>query len=55
MSEEWRNEGEKTGLMRLTQTEFYVGTKDHLKIFESHPDVRLSSPFPFRENHTDTS
>lgn len=39
MSEEWRNEGEKTGLMRLKQTEFYVGTKDHLKIFESHPDV----------------
>jgi hypothetical protein len=39
MYDEWRREGEKTGLMVLKQTEFYVGEDKHLKIFEEHPDV----------------
>lgn len=41
MYEEWRREGEKTGLMLLKQTEYYVGTDQHLKIYESHPDVSV--------------
>lgn len=39
MYDEWRREGEKTGLMVLKQTEYYVGEDKHLKIFEEHPDV----------------
>lgn len=37
---EWRERGESTGLMQLTQTELWVGTKKHLKIYEEHPEVR---------------
>ena len=39
MLEEWKTDGEKTGLMLLKQTEFYVGTDKHLKIYEEHPEV----------------
>lgn len=39
MMGEWQREGEKTDLMRLKQTEYYVAEKHHLKIFEEHPDV----------------
>lgn len=39
MYDEWRAEGEVTGLMLLKQTEYYVGTDSHLKIYESHPNV----------------
>lgn len=44
MYDEWRKEGESTGLMLLKQTEFYVGTKHHLKIYETHPDVSAHLP-----------
>jgi hypothetical protein len=39
MMGEWQREGEKTGLMKIKQTEYYVGETDHLKILEEHPDV----------------
>lgn len=39
MYEEWKNQGEVTGLRVIKQTEYYVGTKEHLKIYEEHPDV----------------
>ena len=38
MYEEWRKEGEKTGLMVIKQTE-YMSEGKHLKIYEEHPDV----------------
>jgi D-amino-acid oxidase len=40
MYNEWEDIGESTGLMALTQTEHYVGMDKHLKISESHPNVR---------------
>lgn len=43
MMDEWQREGETTGLMKIKQTEYYVGEKDHLKIYEEHPDVSLLS------------
>lgn len=39
MYEQWRQSGEESGLMALKQTELFVGQKDHLKIYEEHPDV----------------
>ncbi|OCF32501.1 hypothetical protein I316_05929 [Kwoniella heveanensis BCC8398] len=39
MHDEWKREGEKTGLMVLKQTEYYVGTDKHLRIYEDHPDL----------------
>ena len=39
MYDEWERLGEITGLMRIKQTEYYVGTSSHLKIYEEHPDV----------------
>lgn len=39
--EEWRKDGEASGLMGLTQTEMWVGSTKHLQIYEEHPDVRL--------------
>ncbi|WWC61551.1 uncharacterized protein I303_104135 [Kwoniella dejecticola CBS 10117] len=41
MLDEWKKEGEKTGLMVLKQTEYYVGTDKHLKIYEEHPDFTV--------------
>ncbi|WWC70501.1 uncharacterized protein I206_104452 [Kwoniella pini CBS 10737] len=41
MHDEWKNGGEKTGLMLLKQTEFYVGTDNHLKIYEEHPEFTV--------------
>ncbi|ORY21034.1 FAD dependent oxidoreductase [Naematelia encephala] len=41
MHDEWSKEGEATGLMLLKQTEFYVGTSKHLKIYEEHPDFEI--------------
>ncbi|WVQ92945.1 hypothetical protein IAU59_000006 [Kwoniella sp. CBS 9459] len=41
MYDEWKKEGEKTGLMVLKQTEFYVGTDKHLQIYEEHPDFTI--------------
>ncbi len=38
MLEEWRREGEATGLMRIKQTEL-MSEGTHLKIYEEHPDV----------------
>ncbi|TYJ57682.1 hypothetical protein B9479_001536 [Cryptococcus floricola] len=38
MYEEWRQYGEASGLMALTQNEFFVRHKNHLKIYEEHPD-----------------
>lgn len=42
MHEEWKKEGERTGLMAIKQTEYYVGEDKHLQIYEEHPDVSLS-------------
>lgn len=39
MYEQWRQLGEESGLMALKQTELFVGQKDHLKIYEEHPNV----------------
>lgn len=39
MYEQWRQSGEESGLMALKQTELFVGQKDHLKIYEEHPNV----------------
>lgn len=39
MMEEWQRDGEKTGLMMIKQTEYYVGETKHLKIYEDHPNV----------------
>ncbi|KAL7423619.1 hypothetical protein Q5752_001200 [Cryptotrichosporon argae] len=44
MYDEWRKLGEASGLMVLKQTELYVGTKTHLKIFEEHPDFTVVDP-----------
>ncbi|WVF65418.1 hypothetical protein IAT40_000145 [Kwoniella sp. CBS 6097] len=41
MYDEWRAEGETTGLMVLKQTELFVGHSKHLKIYEEHPDFRV--------------
>jgi glycine/D-amino acid oxidase-like deaminating enzyme len=42
MWEEEEREGEGSGLMRLTQVEYYgEGAETHIKFFESLPDVRL--------------
>ncbi len=41
MYDEWRNEGEGTGLMVIKQTE-YMSEGKHLKIYEEHPDVSVS-------------
>ncbi|OWZ65977.1 hypothetical protein AYX15_02650 [Cryptococcus neoformans] len=38
MYEQWRQFGEDSGLMALKQTELFVGQKDHLKIYEEHPN-----------------
>ncbi|XAO25041.1 hypothetical protein I312_103850 [Cryptococcus bacillisporus CA1280] len=38
MYEQWRQLGEESGLMALKQTELFVGQKDHLKIYEEHPN-----------------
>ncbi|OCF35693.1 D-aspartate oxidase [Kwoniella heveanensis BCC8398] len=37
MYDEWRADGEATGLMVLKQTELFVGNSRHLKIYEEHP------------------
>lgn len=39
MYEQWRQSGKESGLMALKQTELFVGQKDHLKIYEEHPNV----------------
>ncbi|WVQ93091.1 hypothetical protein IAU59_000155 [Kwoniella sp. CBS 9459] len=41
MYDEWRSEGEATGLMVLKQTELFVGHSKHLKIYEEHPDFKV--------------
>lgn len=46
MYEEWRKDGEASGLMGLTQTEMWVGSSKHLQIYEEHPDVRTHSAHP---------
>lgn len=38
MYDEWRKEGEKTGIFVIKQTE-YMSEGKHLKIYEEHPDV----------------
>lgn len=40
--DEWRKDGEASGLMGLTQTEMWVGSTSHLNIYEEHPDVSAS-------------
>lgn len=44
MYDEWEKEGEKTGLMVIKQTEYYVDAGKHLKIYEEHPNVRPPVP-----------
>ncbi|WRT66997.1 uncharacterized protein IL334_003963 [Kwoniella shivajii] len=44
MYNEWKNEGEKTGLMVLKQTELFVKHNQHLKIYEDHPDFQVIEP-----------
>lgn len=39
MLDEWKAEGEESGLMMIKQTEYYVDAGTHFKIFEEHPDV----------------
>ncbi|WWC63896.1 uncharacterized protein I303_106501 [Kwoniella dejecticola CBS 10117] len=41
MFDEWKNEGEATGLMAVKQTEMFVGHDKHLKIYEEHPDFKI--------------
>jgi hypothetical protein len=38
MYDEWKREGESSGLMRIPQTE-YMTAETHLQIYEEHPDV----------------
>lgn len=46
MMEELDTLGEQSGLMKVTQTEFYDGDEKHLSILEEHPDVSNPSPHP---------
>ncbi|KAK6910406.1 D-aspartate oxidase [Kwoniella mangroviensis CBS 10435] len=54
MYDEWKKEGEKTGLMLLKQTEYYVGTDSHLKVYEDHPDFTIldKSTYPTSIDHS---
>lgn len=42
--DEWKRDREASGLMRLTQTELWVGSRSHLKIYERHPDFQVVDP-----------
>ncbi|GMK58417.1 hypothetical protein CspeluHIS016_0504490 [Cutaneotrichosporon spelunceum] len=44
MYDEWRRDGEASGLMGLTQTEMWVGSSKHLEIYEEHPDFKVLDP-----------
>ncbi|WVW79502.1 hypothetical protein I302_101471 [Kwoniella bestiolae CBS 10118] len=44
MYDEWAREGESTGLMRIKQTELFVGHRQHLHIYEEHPDFQVMDP-----------
>lgn len=46
---ELEREGETTGLMKITQTE-YMTDPHHLQIYEEHPDVSSFSPFSNSRN-----
>lgn len=56
MHEEWKKEGERTGLMAIKQTEYYVGEDKHLQIYEEHPDFVVNNVadmnLPFKADHS---
>ncbi|CED82248.1 d-aspartate oxidase [Phaffia rhodozyma] len=54
MLTEWRMLGEQSGLMKITQTEYYDGDEKHLAILEEHPDfvIHPTSELPSFATHS---